>query len=411
MNYKQALEELYAIKEWKFKLGLKNMRILLKKLGNPEKKLKCIHVTGTNGKGSVCAMISSVLMDAGYKVGMYTSPHLKKFNERIRINNKLISDKDATEYYLRVKKYVVNQSFFEITTAMAFLYFYEKKVDFAVLEVGMGGRLDSTNVITPLISIITNIGYEHTNRLGKTLGKIAHEKSGIIKNNIPVVTGTTGVALQTIKRIANKKNSELYAINNKKIIKKRFDKKGNIWHFDFDNYGDLTLDNLKGEFQIKNAIIAIKTLEILNNNNKIEINNKNIRNGLKKAEWAGRFQFLGKNILIDCAHNPHGFNTLFKELRYIHYNKLILVAGFSKGKDVGKISRIIKANKKIKKIILTEADNERAMPIREAAGYFNKKAVIKNNSKNALEYAEKIAKKNDLVLVCGSIYMVGELIK
>lgn len=387
------------------------MRILLKKLGNPEKKLKCIHVTGTNGKGSVCAMISSVLMDAGYKVGMYTSPHLKKFNERIRINNKLISDKDATEYYLRVKKYVVNQSFFEITTAMAFLYFYEKKVDFAVLEVGMGGRLDSTNVITPLISIITNVGYEHTNRLGKTLGKIAHEKSGIIKNNIPVVTGTTGVALQTIKRIANKKNSELYAINNKKIIKKRFDKKGNIWHFDFDNYGDLTLDNLKGEFQIKNAIIAIKTLEILNNNNKIEINNKNIRNGLKKAEWAGRFQFLGKNILIDCAHNPHGFNTLFKELRYIHYNKLILVAGFSKGKDVGKISRIIKANKKIKKIILTEADNERAMPIREAAGYFNKKAVIKNNSKNALEYAEKIAKKNDLVLVCGSIYMVGELIK
>src|SRR3989338_1484718 len=225
MDYKQALEELYSIKEWKFRLGLKNMKMLLKKLNNPERKLKCIHVAGTNGKGSVCAMISSVLTDAGYKVGMYTSPHLKKFNERIRINNNFISDKEVAEYYLRVKKHATNQSFFEITTAMAFLYFFEKKVDFAVLEVGMGGRLDSTNVITPLVSVITNIGYEHTDKLGKTLGKIAYEKSGIIKENAPVVTGAQGIALETIKKIAKKKNSELYAVNNKKIIKKKLDKK------------------------------------------------------------------------------------------------------------------------------------------------------------------------------------------
>ncbi|MAE42248.1 hypothetical protein CMO93_00630 [Candidatus Woesearchaeota archaeon] len=186
--------------EWKFKLGLKNMKLLLKKLGNPEKKLKYIHVAGTNGKGSVCAMISSILQEAGYNVGMYTSPHLKKFNERIRINDKLITDKEIVEYYLKVKKHATNQSFFEITTSMMFLYFYDKKVDFVVLETGMGGRLDSTNVIRPLISIITNVAHEHKKFLGNSLRKIAYEKAGIIKNNVPVVTGAKGVALKTIKK-------------------------------------------------------------------------------------------------------------------------------------------------------------------------------------------------------------------
>lgn len=411
MNYQHALDELYSMKEWKFKLGLKNMKMLLKRLNNPERKLKCIHVAGTNGKGSVCSMISSILIDAGYKVGMYTSPHLKKFNERIRINNNFISDKEVAEYYSRVKKHATNQSFFEITTAMAFLYFFEKKVDFAVLEVGMGGRLDSTNVIKPLVSVITNIGYEHTNKLGKTLGKIAYEKGGIIKENAPVVTGAQGIALETIKKIANERNSTLTIINKNNIKNKKYSKKNNIWHFDFDNYKGLALDNLKGEFQIKNAIIAIKTLEILKNNNNIGIDNKNIINGLKKAEWAARFQFIGKNILVDCAHNPDGFRVLFGELKNLDYDKLILVIGFSRDKDVKKISKIIGSSKKIKRIVLTQAHNEMAMPAEKAMEYFNKKAIIKNNSKNALEYAKKIAEKNDLVLVAGSIYLAGELIK
>src|SRR3989338_1430507 len=206
MNHKESLDELYSMNE--LEPGLKNMKALLKKLGNPEKKLRCIHVAGTNGKGSVCAMVSSVLADAGYNVGMYTSPHLKKFNERIKMNRRLISDKDVAEYYLKIKKYITNQSFFEITTAMAFLYFYDKNADFVVLEAGLGGRLDSTNVVKPLISVITNISYEHTDRLGKTLRKIAYEKSGIIKNHITIVTGASGIALRTIKRIAKGKNSK-----------------------------------------------------------------------------------------------------------------------------------------------------------------------------------------------------------
>ena len=206
MDYKKVLEELYSLDIKKWALGLERIESLLKKLGNPEKNLKCIHVAGTNGKGSVCAMLHSVLMDAGYKVGLYTSPHLKKFNERIRINNALISDKDIVKYYLKVKKQVTNQSFFEITTAMAFLYFRGKNIDFVVLEVGLGGRLDATNVVTPLVSIITNIGLEHTEFLGNTLEKIAYEKAGIIKKNIPTITAAEGIALATIKKISNKKN-------------------------------------------------------------------------------------------------------------------------------------------------------------------------------------------------------------
>lgn len=393
MNYNKVLEELYGMPEWKFKLGLKNMKLLLKKLGNPEKKLKYIHVAGTNGKGSVCAMISSILQEAGYNVGMYTSPHLKKFNERIRINDKLITDKEIVEYYLKVKKHATNQSFFEITTSMMFLYFYDKKVDFVVLETGMGGRLDSTNVIRPLISIITNVAHEHKKFLGNSLRKIAYEKAGIIKNNVPVVTGAKGVALKTIKKIAIKKNSRIMAPlkNEKTSINEK-------------NNDENIKSGLEGNFQLINAAIAIKALEILNENKRIKINKKDIKNGLKNVKWPGRFE-LRKNVLIDVAHNPAGFRGLFHELKNLRYNKLIAVLGFSKDKDVKAISKIIKADK----IILTEANNERAAKIKDIKKYFKNSIIIKN-SKKALEYAKKNAGKRDLVVVAGSIYLVGEVI-
>ena len=387
MNYNQILKELYNLENVKFKQSLVNMKVLLKKLHNPEKNLRCIHVAGTNGKGSVCAMISSILSNAGYKVGMYTSPHLKKFNERIRINNKLSSDKEIAQYYLRVKKHVTNQTFFEITTAMAFLYFKEKNVDFAVLEIGLGGRLDSTNVITPLVSIITNIGMEHTEYLGNTIEKIAYEKAGIIKKNVPVVTATEGKALATIKKISNQRNSKLIAVNNKKInYKLRF----------------------KGEFQKQNASIAAKAIEILKNNDKIKITKYNIIDGLKNTKWPGRFQFIAKNILIDSAHNPSGFKTLVKELKNIDYNKLILIIGFSNDKDIKAISKIIKP--KAYKTIITKSDNEKAEKPKIIQKYFNTNSIIINNPKKALKYAKSIATNKDLILITGSIFLVGELI-
>ena len=211
MNYDNVIKYLYSLERKKgSKLGLKNIKELLRKINNPEKDLKCIHVAGTNGKGSVCAMISSVLQEAGYKVGMYTSPHLSDFRERFLINNKKISKKNIIKYFLEVKKFVDEQTFFEVITAMAFLYFKAEKVDFLVLEVGLGGRLDATNVVRPLISVITNVDIEHTDFLGKKIERIAYEKAGIIKENIPVVTGARGKSLSTIKRICKEKNSELF---------------------------------------------------------------------------------------------------------------------------------------------------------------------------------------------------------
>ena len=212
MDYERILKYLYSLESSKIKLGLENIQALLQKINNPEKELRCIHVAGTNGKGSVCAMLSHILREAGYEVGLYTSPHLKKFNERIRINNKLISDKEIVDYFLKIKPHITNQSFFEITTAIAFLYFKEKHADFVVLETGLGGRLDATNVVVPLVSVITNVGLEHTELLGNTIEKIAFEKAGIIKNKVPVVAGAKGKALEAIKRIAKERNAPLYSV-------------------------------------------------------------------------------------------------------------------------------------------------------------------------------------------------------
>jgi len=405
MNIDGILAELYSRPEWKFKLGLNNIRSLLKKLGNPEKDLKCIHVAGSNGKGSVCAFLLSILKEAGYSVGMYTSPHLKKFNERIRINDKLISNKDIAKYYLKVKRGVTNQSFFEITTAMAYLYFKDKKVDFVVLETGLGGRLDATNVIIPLISVITNVSKEHTRFLGKTIGKIAFEKAGIIKNRIPVITAAKNTALRVIEKVANKNNSTLYRVN-ERFISKNYDRKNNVWSFDFSNYVGLKL-GLSGKFQLINAAVAITALDVLDINKKIKINENIIKKGLLNAKWPARLEFIKKNIILDSAHNPDGFKILCDELKSLNYKKLILVLGFSKDKDIKAISRIIKKHNS--KIILTEADNERALPALKAKKYFPNGIIVKNPF-DALKMAKKLAKKNDLIVIAGSIYLVGDFV-
>ena len=398
MRYKKILKYLYSLESSKIKLGLKNIQILLNKLDNPEKNLKCIHVAGTNGKGSVCAMIFYALKEAGYKVGLYTSPHLKKFNERIRINDNLITDKEIVEYFLKVKSHVTNQSFFEITTAMAFLYFKDKNVDFVVLEVGLGGRLDATNVVIPLVSVITNIGIEHTEFLGKTINKIAFEKAGIIKNNVPVVTAAKGNALKVIKNIAKQKNAPLF------LVKK------------FDN---VNFKYLNGSYQQWNKNIALTTIDTLKKFNLLKINQRQIKNGIKKTNWEGRLQFISKNVLVDCAHNPSGFEVLKKELVIIKKQKniknLIFVIGILKDKDITTMLKTI--NSLILEIIFTKSKNEKASNPLELLSIFkklnkNKKIQTKiiNNPKKALNYAKKIANKEDLVVVAGSIYMVGEVI-
>ncbi len=396
MNYKKTLEYLYSLESPKIKLGLGRMQLLLDKIGNPEKRIKCIHVAGTNGKGSVCAMMQSALMETGYKVGMYTSPHLKKFNERIRINNNLITDKEIANYFLKIKPNITNQSFFEITTAIALLYFYDKNVDFAVLETGLGGRLDATNTVTPLVSVITNIGLEHTDLLGKTIEKIAFEKAGIIKENMPVVTGAKGKALEVIKKIAEERNAPLFTAEKHPEVKFKY---------------------LNGSFQQQNKDIALTTINALKKFHCIQTSQNQIISGIKKTRWPGRMQFVSRNILIDAAHNPEGFSALKSELKSLKKNKkiknFVFIIGAQNDKNIELMLRII--NPLVSAIIFTKSKNPKAAGPRHLLDIFNKisknkktnKKIIYNPNK-ALGYARKIAGKNDLIIVSGSIYMVGE---
>ena len=397
MSYKRALAYLYRLESPTFKLGLDRIRELLDKAGNPEKRLKVIHVGGTNGKGSVCSMIASALEEAGYKVGLYTSPHLKKFNERIRINGRQITDKEVVKYFLKLKPHIKNQSFFEITTAMAFLYFMEKNVDFAVIEVGLGGRLDATNVITPLISVITNVGLEHTDLLGKTIEKIAFEKSGIIKKGVPIVTGAKGNALKVVKKIAKERNAPCYLVKKQKRIEFRY---------------------LYGDYQQQNKDLAITSIDILKKYHHLRIGEKQIVKGIEKARWPGRLQFISKNVLIDGAHNPHGFEALTKEVINIKKNKkirnLIFVIGFQHDKDIASIFKIIKPLASM--IVFTKSKNEKACKPEYLMKLFNRiyknntvKKIIISDPRKALEYAKRISRKDDLIVVVGSIYMVGEV--
>ena len=403
MSHEKILRRLYSLESPKITLGLENVNALLDKIGNPEKSLRCVHVAGTNGKGSVCAMIFYALKEAGYKVGLYTSPHLKKFNERIRINDDLITDKEIAEYFLKVKPYISGQSFFEITTAMALLYFKENDVDFAVLEVGLGGRLDATNVVTPLISVITNIGLEHTDLLGNTIEKIAFEKAGIIKENVPVVTGADGKALNTIKKIAKERNAQLYSV-----------KKFNSIKFFY----------LNGQFQQQNKNTALTAIDILKKFYSLRIKFFQIINGIKKTQWPARLEFISKNVLVDAAHNPHGFNILAKELKIIKKEKkiknLIFVVGIQNDKDIANMLKIISPLASI--IIFTKSRNPKAAEPQYLLDTFNKINYKKNSlqknffpkiipdPKAALGYAKKIAGEYDLIVVAGSIYLAGEII-
>ena len=376
-----SIEKVLSIERTAKTFDLESIKKFLRIIGNPERKIKTIHVAGTNGKGSVCAMISSVLDEAGFKVGMFTSPHLIKVNERIRFDNELIINDDfkriANFIYETEKKNNISLTFFETLTVMAFIYFNEKKLDYAVMETGMGGRLDATNVAKPIISVITNIGLEHRDILGNTIKDIAKEKAGIIKPNTTVVTNAKGKALSVIEKVAEKHNSRIIVAKNLKNIEL----------------------NLKGEYQKENASTAFEVLKELG------INKNIILRGLKKAYWPGRFEFMDKNILLDCAHNPDGIKALVKSIRKLNYKNLIIVIGVMKDKNINSIAK--KLEKLNPMVIVTKASVSRSRGPEEISGCFKRAGVIPN-LKNAIRHAVKKAEKDDIVLITGSIFVVGE---
>lgn len=383
MNTTSLLEELYQRKSSTFTLGLEPVKELAAKLGNPEERMNVIHVAGTNGKGSTSLMIFHILKAAGYKVGLYTSPHLKQFNERFRVNDALITDKEIARYYQQIKSHITNQSFFEITTLLGFLYFKDKKCDCVVVETGLGGRLDATNIVTPLLSVITMIGIEHTNYLGNTIEKIAQEKAGIIKKGRPVVVGEKGKGLSTIQKTAQKMNAPCTLVS-------------------WDIMDDLSF--LPAKYQRQNAMIALTAIEVLQHYT-LTIPKKAISAGLRQATFPGRFEFIEENVVVDCAHNVSGFQVLENELASVEKEKVIVVS-LMKDKDIPEIMKIV--NRMASRIVLTKAHSDRASDPLELAKRCKKPFVILEDPQKAVDAAKK--ERNALTVICGSFYLVGEFV-
>jgi len=434
MNYKQAISYLYNLKEERINLGLSRINKLLFFMNVPIKDLKFIHVGGTNGKGSIVAMTSDVLAHNGFKTGVFTSPHLNDFRERIvvktcagtGIKTELISKKVFAEIVSEIKKTEVkivkeglgSPTFFEVSTAVMFAYFAKERIDIAVIEVGLGGRLDATNIIDPLLSVITNIGLEHTDRLGNTIEKIAKEKCGIIKKCRPVITQENNPkALKIIQKTAKKMNSDLIKVGKSDKISFKFKKiKGDLQYFDYKGINWQLKDvflRLKGKHQIANAACVVAISEVLCNLG-VKINEFLLLRALKNAVWPGRFETISENpkIIIDGAHNPPAATVLSQTIQdYYKKKELTLVLGMLYDKDVNGITNILFPL--ASNIVITSPDNVRAASVSDiAARLFLKNSQIPVflacDVRNAIEIAKKITSREGLIVIAGSLYTIAQ---
>ena len=421
MDYNQALEYIHGTYKFGSKLGLENIKDLLNRLGNPHKEFKYIHVAGTNGKGSVTSMIAHILREAVYKVGMFISPYLESFTERIQVNLQEIPRQDLADITQKVKEKVDEMvavgcnhpTEFEIVTAIGFVYFAQQNIDMAVVEVGLGGRLDATNAIDePLLSVIASIGFDHMDILGSTLGEIAYEKAGIIKQDRPVVSyPQLQEATDVIRKVARERNAPLYEVTGDQINTKKISLGGNIFDFLYqdEEYNDLRL-NLVGEHQLTNAATALTAIEVIKELG-IVIPTQAIYDGLAKTKWPGRLEKVYQNpsILIDGAHNAAGADALAHTIgTYFARDKVTVVLGILKDKEVDAvISRVCPlANT----IIVTRPDNPRAMDpgeLRTKALKYCDEVIVEPNISKAIDQGIDLAGQQGVVLICGSLYLVG----
>lgn len=417
MSIQTTLEYIHKTSWLGSKPGLSRTYELLEKLDNPHKKLKFVHVAGTNGKGSTCAYIASVLTKAGYKTGLYTSPYINFFNERIRINGECISDSDLEKFVDIIRPFADSMedapTEFEVITALAMKYFYENECDIVVLEVGMGGELDSTNVIdTPECAVITPISLDHTAVLGNTLREVALAKSGIIKGGSVVCADTQGDAYDVIKSVCKSKNAELICPDLSQMKNACLDITGNT--FDYKSYTGLKT-GLTGTYQPQNAVVALTALLVLRDKG-YKITDDDIYEGLAETKWQGRFEVLGKDpvFILDGAHNPHGMNAALDSLKELFPDKkIVFVVGAMADKDVKGMFSVISP---IADIFYTVTpDNNRSMDADELAhllGTLGAKAVSRGKGFDAaVSSALKRAGKDGVVAALGSLYFSNDIRK
>jgi len=405
MNYQQTLDYLFKqlpmyqrIGAVAYKIDLSNTHQLCELLGNPEQKIKSVHVAGTNGKGSTSHMLASIMQDAGYKVGLYTSPHLKDFRERIKINGEMMPEKAVVDF---VKQYQtqfegINLSFFEWTVGLAFNYFANEQVDIAIVETGLGGRLDSTNVLQPEVAVITNIGIDHTQFLGDTLPLIATEKAGIIKADTPVVIGETQIETSPIfNTTAKANNAPIYYAD--QLIEKVYE------------------TDLKGRYQKKNVKTAVQTVKLLKEKG-WNVSEQHLVDGLmqvvKNTKLMGRWQTLQVNPLVICdtGHNEEGVTEIVAQLAELEYKQLHIVFGAVNDKSIDKVLNLLP---KDAAYYFCEANIPRALPIKElfnVASQHQLKGSAFNSVAEALGKAKVAATKDDLIFVGGSTFVVAEVV-
>ncbi|MEO7047093.1 MAG: folylpolyglutamate synthase/dihydrofolate synthase family protein [Ferruginibacter sp.] len=428
MNYKETLEYLYQqlpmfsrVGQAAYKEDLHNTIALCNALGNPQTKFKTIHIAGTNGKGSTSHMLAAILQQAGYKTGLYTSPHIKDFGERIRINGEMINEQFVVDFTKRTKLITadIEPSFFEMTVAMAFEYFAEQEVDIAVIETGLGGRLDSTNIVSPILSIITNIGFDHMNLLGNTLTEIAGQKAGIIKENTPVAIGEIlPETLPVFTAEANKKNAPIHfatAIFTAEFI----DPSEALLLCNIKNNVSGVIEKLRldltGLYQVKNCMTVLCAVNELRKQG-FTISENDLHNALENVKkltgLRGRWDVLrhSPKLIVDVAHNKDGITQVLKQLK-IEYPDATLhfVLGFVNDKDISSVLELLPQNATY---YFTNAHLPRALPhegLKKIAAEKNLQGASYDNVNVAIAKAKNNAAANDVIIVCGSFFIIAEM--
>ncbi|MGV8074841.1 MAG: bifunctional folylpolyglutamate synthase/dihydrofolate synthase [Syntrophobacteraceae bacterium] len=414
-GYKESVDYLYGLQKYGIKFGLNRIENLMGRIGNPHKKLRCIHIGGTNGKGSTAAILASILWRHGFKVGLYTSPHLVRFTERFRINDREVSPERIVEVFKKLMPFINDReppTFFEMVTAMGFLYFAEEEVDWAVIEVGMGGRLDATNVVEPEASIITNVSLDHQDFLGCTLASIAREKAGIIKDGVSVITGAQQPLAQGILRaVSYKHQAPLFNLGTDFRVRRNMN--GSFQYQGLRSRLPALRLGLKGGHQYRNAALALAAVEVLEKGGGLLMNPVAVQEGLLQVYWPARLEVLEEKplMVLDGAHNPRGAESLREALKQnFSYKRLHLVIGVMADKDIrGIFQRLLPL---AETAIFTQPRYSRAASPEElgriAGSYIQRQYVIPDPA-SAIRQARLFAAQDDLICITGSLYFAGEI--